>query len=428
MKAAWTGLVALAGAAGAPGTMAAPTTAAATGGFALHDGDRVVFYGDSITEQQFYATYVEDYVTTRYPGLRVRFSNAGWKSDTVAGGFGGPIDQRLRRDVVARKPSVVTVMLGMNDGHRLAWNAPMAAAYETGYAHLLDVLKLELPAARTTLLAPTPFDDTTKPPEYTGGYNAVLLKFGAFVGETAHRRGLPWVDMNTPLTQLLERAKGVDATLATKLIPDRIHPGPAAHWVMARTLLHGWGATPWVSQVVLGWHDGQPSAGEQVHTRVTGLARAGTGLAWTQLDAALPLAFEREDPFVALVLKASDVQQALSRQPLVVNGLPTGSWALAIDGQQIGRFTAAELATGIDLATLKTPMLAQAERVHALTVAHQAVAMARWRQVEVPLANWPSAPRTRTLADMTALEDDLIARQHAEARPKQHIFKLVALS
>ena len=35
--------------------------------FALKDGDRVVFYGDSITEQRLYTTYVEHYVLTHYP-------------------------------------------------------------------------------------------------------------------------------------------------------------------------------------------------------------------------------------------------------------------------------------------------------------------------------------------------------------------------
>lgn len=34
-------------------------------GFDLHDGDRVVFYGDSITDQRLYTTFIETYVITR---------------------------------------------------------------------------------------------------------------------------------------------------------------------------------------------------------------------------------------------------------------------------------------------------------------------------------------------------------------------------
>jgi lysophospholipase L1-like esterase len=35
----------------------------------------------------------------------------------ITGGGGGRIDNRLERDVLAYKPTVMTVMLGMNDGN-----------------------------------------------------------------------------------------------------------------------------------------------------------------------------------------------------------------------------------------------------------------------------------------------------------------------
>jgi hypothetical protein len=33
--------------------------------FALHDGDRVVFYCDSITAQRYYMRFVEDFIVSR---------------------------------------------------------------------------------------------------------------------------------------------------------------------------------------------------------------------------------------------------------------------------------------------------------------------------------------------------------------------------
>src|SRR5580658_46904 len=83
--------------------------------FALHDGDRVTFYGDSITEQRQYTEDVEEYVLTRYPDWKVNFHNAGVGGDKVSGGWAGPIDLRLDRDVFAWRPNVITIMLGMND-------------------------------------------------------------------------------------------------------------------------------------------------------------------------------------------------------------------------------------------------------------------------------------------------------------------------
>src|SRR4051794_38094684 len=94
---------------------AAPAAAKAADGFYLHDGDRVVFYGDSITDQRLYTTFTETFVVTRFPTMDVTFVHSGWGGDRVTGGGGGRIDRRLERDVFAYKPTVVTVMLGMND-------------------------------------------------------------------------------------------------------------------------------------------------------------------------------------------------------------------------------------------------------------------------------------------------------------------------
>src|SRR5437016_3195508 len=96
--------------------MGASLAAIAQDSFALRDGDRVVFYGDSITDQRRYTSFVETYVVTRFPKLNVSFVHSGWGGDRVNGGGGGPIDVRLWRDVLPYNPTVVTIMLGMNDG------------------------------------------------------------------------------------------------------------------------------------------------------------------------------------------------------------------------------------------------------------------------------------------------------------------------
>src|SRR5436190_20976907 len=75
--------------------------------FALKDGDRVVFYGDSITDQRLYTTFAETYVVTRVPRLDVSFVHSGWGGDRVTGGGGGLIDLGLRRGVFVYKPMVM---------------------------------------------------------------------------------------------------------------------------------------------------------------------------------------------------------------------------------------------------------------------------------------------------------------------------------
>ena len=59
-----------------------PATATAADKFFVHNGDRVVFLGDSITEQKLYTTYLEAYTLSRYPKWKLTFRNVGWGGDT----------------------------------------------------------------------------------------------------------------------------------------------------------------------------------------------------------------------------------------------------------------------------------------------------------------------------------------------------------
>src|SRR6266576_62390 len=120
--------------------------------FALKDGDRVVFYGDSITDQRLYTTFTETYIVTRFPKLGVSFVHSGWGGDRVTGGGGGPIDLRLRRDVFAYKPTVMTIMLGMNDGSYRAFEEKIFDTYANGYQRIIDSVKKTLPGIRITVI------------------------------------------------------------------------------------------------------------------------------------------------------------------------------------------------------------------------------------------------------------------------------------
>jgi lysophospholipase L1-like esterase len=118
--------------------------------FYLHPNDVVVFYGDSITDQRLYTTYVETFVVTRYPKLPVRFVHSGWGGDRVTGGGGGPVDTRLDRDVLAYKPTVMTVMLGMNDGRYKAFDDDTYRVFTDGYEHIVKRMKDAIPSLLTT--------------------------------------------------------------------------------------------------------------------------------------------------------------------------------------------------------------------------------------------------------------------------------------
>ena len=406
---------------GMAGALGAVQDNRAPGNFYLKDGDRVVFYGDSITDQRLYTTFVETYVVTRFPRLKVSFVHSGWGGDRVTGGGGGPIDVRLRRDVITYRPSVMTIMLGMNDASYRAYDAQIFNTYAEGYRHILSVVKSALPGIRVTLIQPSPFDDVTRPPQFDGGYNAVLVRYGEFVKQAGEREGLNVADMNTPVVAALEKAKAADADLAQKIVPDRVHPGPGGHLLMAEALLKAWNAPATVTTIEIDAASKRLVNAE--NAAVAGLDSAN-GVAWTETDNALPMPVNLNDPVVALAVRSSDFVEALDREELKVTGLSAPRYDLKIDGEEVGRFGKQQLEEGINLAVLPTPMAKQAMAVHELTLKHNNVHFARWRQVEVPLETDPSSHKQAAIDALDRLESDLIFEQRATAQPKPRRYRL----
>ena len=390
--------------------------------FYLKDGDRVVFYGDSITEQRLYTTYVETYVVTRLPQLNVTFVHSGVGGDRVTGGWAGPIDLRLGRDVFAYRPTVMTIMLGMNDGSYRAFDEKIFKTYATGYQHMLDSIKSVLPGVRVTLIQPSPFDDVTRSPGFEGGYNAVLVRYGQHLKELAQKEKLDVADLNTSVVAALEKAKAADAENAKKIIADRVHPGPSGHLLMATALLKSWNAPAIVTAVEI--DATTPEAVRAGNAAVSDL-KESNGLTWTQSDKALPMPLDLKDPVMKLAVQSSDFLQAMDWQPLKVTGLKGQRYALKIDGEPVGTFTARQLADSVNLAELPTPMVRQAQAVHDLTVKHNNIHAARWRELQVALGQQSLPHLPQAIEALDKVEADLVTQQRLLAQPKSHRYELL---
>lgn len=404
-------------------TLVIPAATKAQDTFFLHAGDRVVFYGDSITAQRLYTVYVETYVLTRFPRLDASFVHSGWGGDRVTGGSGGPIDVRLERDVIHYQPTVMTIMLGMNDGSSHVFDEETFNVFTQGYQHIIESVQKSLPQIRFTLIQPSPYDDVTRPPTFEGGYNIVLVRYGEWVKDYARQIGANVADLNTPVVAMLVQANAVNPKLALKILPDRVHPGPDGHLIMAEALLKAWGAPATVTAVEI--NAAKKRVVLATNTVVDGLASHANGLTWTQTDSALPMPYDLSSPTTALVMHCSDFIQALDQEPLRVTGLKAEHYTLKIDDQSIGTFTPAELAVGINLAALSTPMSTQAMNVETLTVRHNAVHAARWQTVQVPLAGLPAPHLQSALDDLNALDSELVDEQRAAALPKTHTYELI---
>lgn len=388
--------------------------------FMIHNGDRILFYGDSITDNQYYPQFVEQYILTRFPKMRVSFLNYGWSGDRVTGGGGGNIQLRLSRDVFPNKPTVVTIMLGMNDGSYKAWDEGIFHTFADGYESLARAIA-STTKARLTFIQPSPYDDVTMPPNFEGGYNGVLTRYGAYLAEFAPQFKATVADFNSPVVAMLRQASVADKEGARKLIPDRVHPTAAAHIVMGAALLKAWKAPALVSATTI---DGSSRKGSILNGQLRDIKNQRGVLSWRTLENSLPVYFWRDNAAVALVLKSSDVETELNNETLTVKNLVAGDYQLSIDGETVGTFGTNVLEKGLDLTKLDTPMMRQSATIFALTEKRQSLRWTMWRSLVVNLDGYNLDQRKAAISNMNRLEKEIIDKQHEQAEPKWHSFSL----
>ena len=338
----------------------------------------------------------------------------------MRGGGAGPIDVRLERDVIALKPSVVTIMLGMNDGGYKPFDPMTLATFGEGYRAIVAKLQQALPGVRLTFILSSPFDDVARPPQFAPGYDDTLRRLGCYVTTLGAKEKATVVDFREPVNAGIAAVLEDNPDLARQIVPDRVHPGPAGHLVMGATLLRAWNAPALVVRVEIDAVTRSVVAAE--NAEVTGLAATEGGLSWTELDRALPLPLAFEDGDTELAQKAEADIESLDREPLVVTGLPTGRFELKIDGQSVRTFTDTELAHGVNLARYPTPMRWQAYAVKwSVGSGHEAQRLRR----DI-LAGGAKDSSLQVAADTLAARDEAAQRRRAiEATPRLRTYELV---
>jgi lysophospholipase L1-like esterase len=405
-----------------PFASAQTATPSTTSDFAIHDGDRVVLYGDSITDQRLYSTFIEEYVLTRFPTWKVQWTQSGVGGDKVSGGAEGPIDLRIQRDILPYRPSVVTVMLGMNDGYYRPPNTAVQKTYQDGYRSMVDTILNGAPGAKLTLIGPSPYDDITLPTKH---YNEVMQAYSEFDRKEADRTHQSFVDFNAPVVDVLQKVKAAHPDLASRLIPDRVHPGEGVHWVMAAAILKAWHAPSLVSSVTVDARAAKITDVQNASVTDVKREKKTDELHWTAIENALPLPLPlgATDPLTDAALEAGGIEAALDQEMLIVTGVAPGSYALTIDDQPVASFTAETLSHGVNLARMATPMLRQSQTLAWETEHRNQLE----RQFFTTIAGTHEHPEAAPEAEQQAMQQAIassIAQQQKDAQPVTHHFAL----
>ncbi len=325
----------------------------------LKDGDSVVFLGDSITHQCLYTQYVENYFYTRYPKLRLHFHNAGVGGDRAKDAL-----TRFDEDVAPYMPKYVTILLGMNDGSYKGFDQAVFDTYTADMTTLLE----RISALGATAIPMTPTMHDARAARVKGGqeprdtfYNGVLGLYGAWLREQAQVRGLGFVDMYSPLNNLTLGKRKTDPDWT--MIKDAVHPGPVGQTVMAASIIADMVKKTQVSQIVIEALPGGPKS-IGASAKVDGLALADGELSFTALESALPWVLP---PDAAEGVQITALGHRYSNQKVTVLQLPKGKYTLRIDGTEVGIFTEAQFARGVELqGNAKTPQYQQALAVAVL--------------------------------------------------------------
>lgn len=367
--------------------------------FALKDGERVLFYGDSITEQRLYTTYVEHYVLTRYPQRRVTFINTGWGGDRVTSntckpcaGVGGLA--RIERDAFAYKPTVVTLLFGMNDGAYQKFDPAILKVYEDGLTAIIRELKSKT-RARIFVMTPTVYDGEHSPAwSNNREYNDVLDRYSEAAKQIAAREGLPVIDLHAITAEALQRAKKVKSDYT--FLPDGVHPVEDGQLVMAAEILRAWGA---------------PVDGTVVSEQASVAGNGSIRLAFSA-----PLHWPSPMPSATIREVRPEVIN-LGKITLKLEGLSAGNYSVNVDGSALGDYTADQLGEGVTISSQKS---SEASQTIASLVRRRAdLFFMRWRQVQVPFEKTYTGT-ARAISSLDALVEEMTARARSLSKPHRY--------
>lgn len=386
---------------------------AADDAFELKDGDNVVWLGSSYVERMQANNFLETLLTSSQTDRQVTYRNLGWSGDTAGGVsravFGSPQDgfERLKRDVLLAKPTVVVVNYGANEAFE------GEAGLEDFQGNMNELLNfLTSTKARVVLLAP---HERTGAPEFgvdPAKYNAKLEAYVKVLEQIADERGLPII-----LPPRSDDSRQAPPELS-RHSDDGVHFSPYGYWRTA----------PWLAKE-LGepldrWAVSIDKAGDakQIGVAVDDILRTDDGVAFDAADQSLPAPKPpRFAPRGAALL--------MPYAELKVTGLPAGDYGLQIDGEPIVRADAKHWELGVRFR--RTYAEQQVEELRTAIGVKNELFFHRYRpQNETYLFLFRKHEQGNNAVEIPQF-DPLIAAKEKEIAnlklPRKHSFKLVRL-
>jgi lysophospholipase L1-like esterase len=200
---------------------------------ALKQGDRIVFLGDSITQggvgPKGYVTVIKNAINDKYKDLGVETIGAGISGNKVP-----DLQRRVDKDVIAKKPTIVVIYIGINDvwhGEKDPAKGTTPDKFEAGLKEVIG--KCSAAGARVVLCTPSVIG------EKNDGSNSLDAKLDEYAGiskKVAEELKLDLCDLRGAFLAHL-KANNADNKDKGILTGDRVHLNEAGNKFVAETML-----------------------------------------------------------------------------------------------------------------------------------------------------------------------------------------------
>ena len=200
---------------------------------ALKKGEKIVFLGDSITQggvgPKGYVTVVKNALAEKHKDLGIEVIGAG-----VSGNKVPDLQRRLEKDVLAKKPTLVVIFIGINDVWHGEMKPPAGTPKDKFEAGLKEVVgKIKDAGGRVVLCTPTVIGEKKIG---SNDLDAQLDEYADITRAVAKATGSPLCDLRQAFADHLAKHNSDDKEKGV-LTTDRVHLNEAGNKLVAETIL-----------------------------------------------------------------------------------------------------------------------------------------------------------------------------------------------
>ncbi|QHT67295.1 SGNH/GDSL hydrolase family protein [Rhodocytophaga rosea] len=287
------------------------------------NGDRVVFVGNSLFENDLTYGYLELALTTRWPNRNFTFRNIGWTGDTVWGEARSYISPPTTYDLLIEQltkaqPTVVFIAYGAMEALE---GEQGLSRFKEGLNKLID--KIDQLGAKTILLSAIPLMEVESG-EDIGKRNSMLELYTAAIAKIAEERGKQYLNIYTPV---LEKNKII------KLSDNGFHLNETGYYYLASVVEKELGLSTRTETASIDIAKQEATA----TIKVLNWGKNNGNLTFTISESLLPLPLPRQE------------EGAEKTRIIKINGLKKGIYTLSTENFQVVTASAKQWNEGVEI-------------------------------------------------------------------------------